>query len=165
MDLPTTLQLITTIAIVIGVGFGAYEIRGLRERRTHEAQILLANSFYTAEFQNANRKVLGLPDGASRANVDMLIGGDTVFYWLGAMEALGILVHHRQIPIELVDDFFSGPVVISWHKLEPYVEETRAVTQRATMHEWFQWLAERMIERERAKPPVPAHIQHRDWRP
>jgi hypothetical protein len=35
---------------------------------------------------------------------------------------------------------------------------------RDTVFEWFQWLAERMIEREGKTEPVPAHIAHRDWR-
>jgi hypothetical protein len=33
------------------------------------------------------------------------------------------------------------------------------------MHEWFQWLAERFLDREQAAPPVPAHIAYRHWRP
>lgn len=36
-------------------------------------------------------------------------------------------------------------------------------TARPTRWEWFQWLAERMQERESGAPPVPAHIQHRKW--
>jgi hypothetical protein len=30
--------------------------------------------------------------------------------------------------------------------------------------EWFQWLAERMLERETASQPVPAYIAHRHWK-
>ena len=32
------------------------------------------------------------------------------------------------------------------------------------MWEWFQWLAERVAEREREVNPVPAHLAHRDWK-
>jgi len=35
---------------------------------------------------------------------------------------------------------------------------------RETGGEWFHWLAERMLEREKASPPVPAYIAHRNWR-
>ncbi|UCC73845.1 MAG: hypothetical protein JSV86_04600 [Gemmatimonadota bacterium] len=31
--------------------------------------------------------------------------------------------------------------------------------------EWFQWLAERISERESSHAPIPAHIVHRSWRP
>jgi hypothetical protein len=36
--------------------------------------------------------------------------------------------------------------------------------ERNTVWEWFQWLAERMKEREEGVPPVPAHIAHQSWR-
>jgi hypothetical protein len=36
--------------------------------------------------------------------------------------------------------------------------------QRETWSEWFQWLAERLMERESKSVPVPAYIAHRDWR-
>jgi hypothetical protein len=63
----------------------------------------------------------------------------------------------------MVDDFFSGPIVLSWRKLRRYVEQQRLELHRDTIWEWFQWLAERMLERESATPPIPAHIQHRHW--
>ena len=34
---------------------------------------------------------------------------------------------------------------------------------RETVWEWFQWLSERVAEREREANPVPAHVAHRDW--
>jgi hypothetical protein len=59
---------------------------------------------------------------------------------------------------------FSGPILISWRKLSRYVSEQRAMLDRETAFEWFQWLAERMMEREKLAPPVPAYITHRTWR-
>jgi len=29
--------------------------------------------------------------------------------------------------------------------------------------EWFQWLAERMKDREKSRSPVPAYIAHKEW--
>lgn len=59
---------------------------------------------------------------------------------------------------------FGGAISISWRKLHVFVEEVRASTGRDTVWEWFQWLAERMAEREKSSLPVPAHIAHRSWR-
>ena len=73
-------------------------------------------------------------------------------------------IFRREVTLDLVDDFFSGPISISWRKLSRYVFEQRAVLDRETAFEWFQWLAERMIEREKQTPPTPAHIAHRDWK-
>jgi hypothetical protein len=36
---------------------------------------------------------------------------------------------------------------------------------RDTLLEWFQWLAERMLERESRGPVVPAYQAHANWRP
>ena len=74
-----------------------------------------------------------------------------------------VLVYRREVDIELVDDAFSGPIVQSWQKLGQYISELRAYLQRDTAMEWFQWLAERMMEREAVLGPVPAYQANRDW--
>ena len=76
-----------------------------------------------------------------------------------------MLVFRGEVSIDLVDDFFSGPIVASWRKLQSHFFDERRETGRETVGEWFQWLAERFAERESATPPVPAHVQYRDWRP
>src|SRR5204863_218775 len=60
-----------------------------------------------------------------------------------SFESLGVLVFRRQLDLQLVDDFVSGSLVLSWRKLERYVIEERAARGRDTLLEWFQWLAER----------------------
>ena len=79
-------------------------------------------------------------------------------------ESLGILIHRGEMSIELVDDFFSGPITVSWRKLQSQVFGEREALGRETVGEWFQWLAERFADRESSEPPVPAHIAHRDWK-
>jgi hypothetical protein len=74
------------------------------------------------------------------------------------------MVFRREVTLDLVDDFFSGPILTSWQKLKVYSEECRRTLKRETFNEWFHWLAERMSEREKLSPPVPAYIGHRDWR-
>ena len=55
------------------------------------------------------------------------------------MENLGILVFNHEIPLQMVDDFYSGTLQQSWRKLQRYVEELREATARPTRWEWFQW--------------------------
>jgi hypothetical protein len=74
------------------------------------------------------------------------------------------MVFRREVTLDLVDDFFSGPILLSWQKLKVYSEECRRTLNRETFNEWFHWLAERMMEREKLSPPVPAYIAHRTWR-
>ena len=96
------------------------------------------------------REVLG-PDGE-----------DSVYLVSLTWESIGILLFRRELTLDLVDDFFSGPILLSWQKLKTYSEEFREKLNRDTGSEWFHWLAERMMERERSSPPVPAYIAHRD---
>jgi hypothetical protein len=80
------------------------------------------------------------------------------------MESLGILVFHHELDLELVDGFFSGLIVVGWRKLNRWVDDVREDTQRPTMGEWFEWLADQMQQKEAIAAPVPAHIAHHDWR-
>src|SRR5262249_43415062 len=112
------------------------------------------------------RRVSSLPDNVTREQIPALLGPggeDDVYALLTSWEALGILLYRKEVNIDLVDDFFSGPIVVSWRKLFGYVEAMRAEAKRETYFEWVQWLAERMMQRESKTPPVPAHIAHRDW--
>jgi hypothetical protein len=87
-----------------------------------------------------------------------------LYFWMATWESLGVLVHRRDIPLELVEDFFSGAIVVSWRSLRNLVEAERQLTSRDTAFEWFQWLAERILEREAASLPVPAYVEHAKWR-
>jgi hypothetical protein len=167
MDLATGLSLVSTIAVVCGVAFAAYQIRALSRQRIREAQFSLAASISSPSFQAALWKIMALPPGLDRAGVDAHLGpmSEHVYYWMGSMETLGILVHHRELPLSLVADFTSGPIVLSWRNLQGYVADVRRSTGRETMHEWFQWLAERLMERESVTPPIPAHVEFREWSP
>src|SRR5450432_3711237 len=89
---------------------------------------------------------------------------DDVFMVGLTWESLGVLLFRREVTFDLMDDLFSGAIIISWRELHVFVEEDRRTTERNTVWEWFQWLAERMLEREKGVPPVPAHIAHRSWR-
>ncbi|HEX4462177.1 MAG TPA: hypothetical protein VIA18_29575, partial [Polyangia bacterium] len=107
-----------------------------------------------------------LPDGATAQQIREQLGpdGEDEVFQIGlTWESLGVLVFRREMTIDLMDDFFSGAILISWRKLHRFVEEDRVTMDRATVWEWFQWLAERMAEHEQKAPPQPAHLAHRDW--
>jgi hypothetical protein len=167
VDVSTLASLINALAVTAGVIFAAVQIRYYRQRRRRDAMLELVRSFQSPAFASAFRRIISLPDQASKSQVSELLGADgedathvVGFTW----ESLGVLVFRREVTLDLVDDFFSGPILISWKKLSRYVSEQRAILQRDTAFEWFQWLAERMREREKQTPPVPAHIAHRDWK-
>src|SRR5436190_10966925 len=167
MDVSTIANLINALAVTAWVIFPAVQFRHYRQRRRSDAMLELVRSFQSPAFASAFRRVISLPDGATQAQVSEHLGtdGEDATHIVGlTWESLGVLVFRRELTLDLVDDFFSGPISISWRKLSRYVFEQRAMLDRETAFEWFQWLAERMMERERRSAPVPAHIAHRDWK-
>jgi len=167
MDISTIANLINAIAVTAGVIFAAAQIRQYRQRRQRDAMLELVRSFQSPAFTAAYRRVLSLPDGADSAKIREVLGpdGEDAVYLVSlTWESLGVLVYRREVTLDLVDDFFSGPLVISWQKLKVYSEEWRRTLNRETGNEWFHWLAERMLEREKTSPPIPAYIAHRHWR-
>ena len=167
MDIATLANLINAIAVTAGVIFAAAQIRYYRQRRRREAMLELVRSFQSPAFTSALRRVLSLPDGADAQKIREMLGpdGEDAVYLVSlTWESLGVLVFRREVTLDLVDDFFSGPILLSWQKLKVYSEDWRRTLNRETGNEWFHWLAERMMEREKLSPPVPAYIAHRTWR-
>jgi len=167
MDLSTLANLINAFAVTAALIFAAVQISYYRQRRRREAMLELVRSFQSPAFTSALRRVLSLPDGADTEKIREVLGpdGEDAVYLVSLnFESLGILLFRREVTLDLVDDFFSGPILLSWQKLKVHSEECRRTLSRETFNEWFQWLAERMMERERVSPPVPAYIAHRTWR-
>jgi hypothetical protein len=166
MDLSSLIQIISSLAMTLGIVFGILNLKNFQASRKREAAILMLNSFQTMEFVRGLLYIFDLPDNAANEDLESLPEEKfmTIYLVLGTWERLGILVHRNEIPIDLVDDAFSGPIIQSWVKLGGYVAAFRARMQRETGFEWFQWLAERMLEREQHGSAVPAYVAHRDWK-
>jgi hypothetical protein len=74
------------------------------------------------------------------------------------------LVFRRDIDIRLVDDFFSGIIILAGRKFKGYLTEIRTSSNRQTYYEWFQWLYEQFEKRELKTPAVPSFMTYRDWK-
>ncbi|MGZ3404981.1 MAG: DUF4760 domain-containing protein [Polyangia bacterium] len=167
MDLAGIANAVNAVAVTAGVVFSATQLRDYRRQRRSDAMLELVRSFQSPAFTWALRRINSLPDGARLPEIRERLGpdGEDDLFLIGlTWESLGVLVFRREITLDLMDDFFSGAISISWRKLRLFVEEDRAVMGRPTVWEWFQWLAERMIEREQVTPPNPAHLVHKQWR-
>jgi hypothetical protein len=164
---PLFLQIVATGTFVAGAVFTMVQLRLGRLAREREVALQIVQIIHVPEFARALRLMYDLEAGLSREQVQQRLGADmdVVYSMMVSFESLGVLVFRRQLDLQLVDDFVSGSLVLSWRKLERYVIEERAARGRDTLLEWFQWLAERMIERESATPAVPAYQVHTNWRP
>jgi hypothetical protein len=166
MEFSVVVQIVSTVAMTLGIVFGLLNLRNFQTMRKREAAILMLNSFQTMEFVRGLIYVFDLPDEASADDIESLPEDKfmTIYLVLGTWERLGILVFRNEIAIDLVDDAFSGPIIQSWVKLGRFVRNFRERVQRETGFEWFQWLAERMMEREKHGSAVPAYIAHKNWK-
>src|SRR5438067_13099860 len=135
MDIGTLANLINAFAVTAGVIFAAAQIRYYRQRRQREAMLELVRSFQSPAFTSALRRVLSLPDGADTQKIREVLGpdGEDAVYLVSlTWESIGVLLFRRELTLDLVDDFFSGPLIISWQKLTVYSEEWRRTLNRET---------------------------------
>lgn len=161
------LQIIQTVTILTGVLVALVQLRQYHRSRERDSMLQLMHSFQTPEFSRGLDLLFGIPDGLNKRAVEEHAGArmQDLYVVFTTIESLGVLLYRGEVSLDLVDDFFSGSIVLCWSKCGKYFEEIRAENKRETLGEWIQWLAERMAEREAGQPPVPAHIAHRNWRP
>jgi len=167
MSVEEIFQIIEAVAVVVGVGFAMIQVRHYRRDKRREAAMELLHTFQTPSFARALNIVYSMPDGLSREQVEEFTGDEfhIVYAMTTTWESIGVLVHHGEVSLQLVDDFFSGPILVSWRKLEKFILGERQAVGRETINEWFQWLKERLEESEGDTPPTPAHIEFKDWTP
>ncbi len=166
MELSLILNIITAIAVILGILFGLLQLRHYHLSRERDAALLLLNSFQTTEFFQGTLIIQELPDGLTKNEIKDRVGEEIRLLYLviSSWESIGLLVFNREVSMKMVDDAYSDSIILSWQKLNQYVAGMRDDVQRETLFEWFQWLAERMIEREKAKTPLPAYLAYRDWK-
>ena len=167
MDLVGIAEIVSAVAVVFGFGFAVSEVQRYRKVRVRESALALVNSYQTPEFARAVIAIISVEEGLSAAELERRFGQEMglIALLMTTWESLGVLVFRGEVSLDLVDDFFSGAIVISWQKLGPFVRELRREGDRETYFEWFQWLAERMQDRESDSEPIPAHVEHAGWTP
>jgi len=167
MSLSDVVNLVDTAALVVGLAFAVVQLRQYHAAKMRESALVLLQSYQTDSFNRALHLVFNAPSEIPTEDVPQLIEEDLdAFYTLmSTWESLGILLHRGEVSLDLVDDFFSGPIALSWRLFQGYVMDVRQRTGRETFYEWFQWLAGRVKEREAAQPPIPAYVEYRNWKP
>ena len=152
--------IISTVILIMGVGFTVVQLRHMRATKERGATLELVHRLQTTEFARSMRMLFDIHGNSTKVQISGIVQNDPglIYELLATWESLGIMVYRREMSLGMVDDFFSGPILISWAVLEEFVYEERRKLKRDTTWEWFQWLAERMQEQEQEKPPVPAYV-------
>jgi hypothetical protein len=166
MTLFSIIDLISSLTVIAGVIFGLLEFRNFKSARKREAALTLMQSFMSPEYNAVIPIVFDMPEGLSPDEIVKEMGGKAnIFNFLSTFESLGVLVFHREISLDLADDYFSSPTLAAWRKLSPYILDWREKNQRPVGWEWVEWLHDQMAKRESKASPIPAQIAHKDWKP
>jgi len=165
MDLGIIVNIAETFTILGGVLFAIVQIRNSNRQRTRESALQLLHSFQTPEFHEAVTIVVDLPEGLSKKELEKRIGDNMtcIFVMFGTFESLGILIYRREIDIQLVEDFFSGVIILTGRKFMNYFKEIRELGNRPTYYEWIQWMYEQIEKRESMVPAIPSYVEFQDW--
>jgi hypothetical protein len=165
MNLAPLANLASGLAVVFAVIFGTLQIRQMAKTRALFTATELVHAMLTAEFARTVRIVMTLPDDADPAQIsddpEMAAAALSIGH---VFESLGVLVFHRILPLNLVDDLMGGYVRQIWRKLRRHTEQRR-IDVGISQGEWMQWLAERLDEYPSPGKGAGAHVAHRHWRP
>lgn len=166
MELSLVVDILSIVAVVSGLFFAGIELRQFRLSRDRSSALELLNTYQSREFLAGVRLINQLPDNQNKQQVEKLLGEkiDYLYYVAANFEGLGVLVFKQEISLGLVEDFAAGIILITWSKLKRFADDERKELERETWMEWGQWLAERIMEREKTKPAVPAYIEYQDWK-
>lgn len=161
------LDLLQTVAIVVGIVFGVVELAQFREEQSRQMELELARSLTTPEVFAALEVVLTLPEDADEATRDSIIGTrrSDILFLAQTFETIGILVYERDLSLSTVDEFFGSTTLVVWDRLSPWLSRERRRLEQAHLAEWFEWLADRLREyRNRTRIP-PAYEAYEEWEP
>ena len=158
-------EIVGVATILASLVYLNIQFRQAKKSDEREAAFELIRSFQTPEFAKILQVTFDLPAGLSRKDLDIRLGNDlpTFYAYLATWESLGIMVHRRQIALDLACDFFSHPILHCWAVTENYVADLRQDLGRDTPWEWFQWLAERVKDHESRQQPIPAYVEFKNW--
>jgi len=142
MTTDTVLELLQTIAVLIGVVFGLDQLRQIRRQREVQGAIELLRPLNTPQATALMVRVAGLDRGLSEARLRKALGEDfdDTLGVLGLFEGMGPLVQRGYIDLKLYRAFYRGPTVHCWEVFERFIQQRRAEGW-PTLFEGVEWLA------------------------
>jgi len=155
-------NLVTSIAVVLGIAFAILELRQSSSSRKDIAAFDIVRTVQTQEVRLAIQRVFTLPEHAD----PQLIAGDAdmleaVLAVDGACEMWGAMVFEEVADLHMLDRMVGGWVRHSWLRIHLWVEEERSKTGNANIGEWWQWLYEMLLADPDPGKAEGAHIAYR----
>jgi hypothetical protein len=143
MDIALALNIATTIAVVGGVIFGAWQIRVAAKARATQVSLQLVEMLYSRDLMEGLSVLQGVPEGLSWRELQTQLGDrwTAVFTLINTLDGLGILVFHKEVPPDVADDFFHHAVATVWEKTRAAIVERRQQPGRETSFRFLELLA------------------------
>lgn len=153
--------------VVSGVLFGLIEVRHYRQQRQETASMEIMRAFQSAGFTSALRLVMQYEQECQRCHEDSIPQElqDAAMLVSTTLEAVGLMVYQRIVPFRLIQLLMGGVIQAGWRVLRSHTEWMREELSRPSIHEWFQWMAERLDEHPEYLDEIGAYSKYKDWKP
>lgn len=165
LDLSSIVDLLTLIAVISGVFFGAAEIRRASQARKDAATIEILTSSFLAD----SDLLLGLYRLPKDAPAELFFSDEllqrNVIRAAMHFETWGIMVYQRYMDLRTVDLMFGGGIRGIWQRIRQFVFAQRENLEDPNYMEWCQWLVERLEENPAPEKSLGVHVALRDWKP
>ena len=127
----------------------------------------IMRAFQSHDFTRALRLVLDYEHECQRCDEESIPQElqDAAMLVSTTLEAVGLMVYQRSVPFRHVQQLMGGTIQASWRALRPHTERMRGKRDRPSIHEWFQWLSERLDEHPEFRDEVGAYSKYADWKP
>jgi hypothetical protein len=160
-------EIIGALLVITGVFFGLMEVRHYRQQRQETASMEIMRAFQSLDFNRALRLVMEYEQQCQRCSEESIPQKleDAAMQVSTTLEAVGLMVYQRIVPFRLIQQLMGGTIQASWRVLRPHTEWLREKLRRPSIHEWFQWLAERLDEHPEYQDEVGAYSKYRAWKP
>ena len=160
-------EIFGALLVVSGVLFGLIEVRHYRQQRQETASMEIMKAFQSLDFNRALRLVMDYEHECKHCSEKAIPQElqDAAMLVSTTMEAVGLMVYQRIVPFRLVQQLMGGTIQASWRVLRPHTEGLREKLNRPSIHEWFQWFAERLTEHPEYRDEEGAYLKYSHWKP
>jgi hypothetical protein len=160
-------EIFGVVLVITGVFFGLMEVRHYRQQRQETATMEIMRAFQSHGFTRALRLVMDYEQECRHCGEEPMPQElqDAAMLVSTTLEAVGLMVFQRIVPFRLVQQLMGGTIQASWRVLRPHTEWMREKLCRSSIHEWFQWMAERLDEYPEYRDEEGAYSKYGHWEP
>lgn len=165
--LASVAEIVGALLMITGIFFGLMEVRHYRQQRQETASMEIMRAFQSIDFTRALRLIMKYEDECQRCAEETIPQElqDAAMLVSTALESVGLMVYQRIAPFQLVQQLMGGVIQASWRVLRPNTEWMRENLCRPSIHEWFQWLAERLDDYPEYRDTEGAYAKYSKWKP